>query len=111
MPAIASRIFRVASLQPEPRLLVTFLVHIMQQRRVGIARQLLRQLIEPRKDRQQIRLWIRRRHYFDGVVQFHQRIQQRFFQRCFHAHSLAVCPRGDNKIRFRRRAARDLLGA
>lgn len=62
MAAISDLIFRVAPLQIKPRLLITFLVQIMQQRRVGVARQLFRQFVNARKDRQQVRLWIRRRH-------------------------------------------------
>ncbi len=54
MTAISNLIFRIAVLQKQPRLLVAFLVQIMQQRRVGIARQLLRQFINAREQRQRL---------------------------------------------------------
>ena len=60
MPAIAGLVFRVAALQKKPRLFVTFLLQIMQQCRVGVARQLFRQFVNPRKKGQQSRFGIGR---------------------------------------------------
>lgn len=84
MPAISNLIFRIAILQKQPRFLVAFLVQIMQQRRVGIARQLFGQLINARKLRYEVWFWIGRRHGFDGFLQFHQRGEQISFERRFH---------------------------
>jgi len=84
MPAIPRLIFRLAILQPEPRLLVAFLVQIMQQLRVGIARELLCQFVNACEQRQQARLRLGRRHRFDGGVQSHDGMEQIFFERSFH---------------------------
>src|SRR5882672_9497977 len=62
MAAVSDLILCVAILQKQPRLLVAFLVEVMQQRRIGVARQLFRQFVNAREQRQQARFWIRRGH-------------------------------------------------
>src|ERR1017187_2443851 len=47
MPAVADLIFRITALQKQPRLFVTFFVHIMRQRRIGVARKQFGQFIQP----------------------------------------------------------------
>jgi hypothetical protein len=85
MPAISGLIFRVAALQKQTRLLVTFFVQIMQQRRVRLTGELAGQFIQTRKNRQQARLGIRRRHGLDGFCQLREGNQQFGFDRSVHA--------------------------
>ena len=79
MPATSLRIFRLASLQPESRLLITFFVQVMQQVWLSSTRQLRRQLVQSRKNREQIRLGIGRGHLPDGFFQFQQGLQNGLF--------------------------------
>ena len=76
MATVADLVFRVASLQKEPRLLVAFLVQIMPQRRVGAGRQLRGQFVNAREQRQQAGLGIRRGEAFDRFVQSRQSGEQ-----------------------------------
>lgn len=80
MLAISNLIFRIAALQKKPGFLVTFLLQIMHQDWVGIAWHLFCQLINPRKEWQQIRFRIDRCQRFHGAIQLHQRVQQILFQ-------------------------------
>ena len=98
MTAIARLIFRISVLQKQSRLLETFFVKIMQQHRVGVARQLFCQFINAGKQWQQIGFRIRRRHRFNGVVQFHER-RQNILQN-IHASNFTVRCRADNQIRI-----------
>jgi hypothetical protein len=54
MATTSDLIFHVAVEQKQPRFLVTFFVQIMQQLRIGFARHLSGQFVEPRKNRQEI---------------------------------------------------------
>ena len=89
MPAIAQLVFGIASLQKEARFLVAFLVQIMKQGRIGIARQLFGQFVQPVKQRHEIWLGIGGGHGLDRVFQLNQRIQQIAFQRIFHKQILS----------------------
>ena len=84
MTAIAELVFRITSLQEQPRLFVTFLVQIMQQRRVGLARQLMRQFIQSRESRKQVWFGVRRGHGPDLVFQLEERGEDFFFNRRVH---------------------------
>ncbi len=75
-PANPRLVFRVAALQMEPRFFVAFLVQVMQQRRIAVTRELFREFIQPRENRQETWFWIRRRHVFDRFGQLGQRRQQ-----------------------------------
>jgi hypothetical protein len=54
VPTITLDIFRVAAFEKQACLPVTFLVQVVQQRRIGITRQLFRQFVNPRKKWEQI---------------------------------------------------------
>ena len=84
MPAISDRVFRILPLQKQPGFPVTFLVQIMQQRRIRVARQSHCQFVNARKERTQIRFGIGRRHGFRSGIQFSERLEQILFQRRFH---------------------------
>ena len=75
MPAIACLVFRIAPLQIKSRFLITFFVQIMHQGRVGIARHLARQFIQPIEKGQETGLRVRHGHRFHGAFQFDQRLQ------------------------------------
>jgi hypothetical protein len=81
MPAVAGPVFRVAALQMEPGLLLTFLLQIMQQRRIGVGWQLFCQFVNARKEPEQVRFWIDRGHGFDGGIQFAEGVEEAFFRR------------------------------
>lgn len=89
MPAIPRLVFGIAALQIKPCLLIAFLMQIMQQRRVRIARHLLRQFIQPVEKWHEIWFRIRARHRLHGVFQFNQRTQQILFQGIFHKQILS----------------------
>ena len=76
MPAIPRLIFRVAMQQKKARFFVAALVQIMKQGRVGIARQLICQFVDPGEQRQQVRLGVRLRHRFHHFGEVHQRAEQ-----------------------------------
>ena len=78
MPAVAGPVFRVAALQMEPGLLVTFLLQIMQQRRIGVGWQLSGQFVNARKELEQVRFGIGRGHGLDGGVQFVEGVEEAF---------------------------------
>jgi hypothetical protein len=61
----------------------------MKQGRVGIARQLPGQFIQPVKERHQVWLGIGGGHGLNRVFQLNQRIQQICFQRIFHKQILS----------------------
>ena len=89
MSAVSDLVFGVAALQEKARLFVAFLVQIMQQRRVGIARQLFRQIVKAAEQRQEVGLGVRGGHRLDGVFQGDEGIEQIFFKGIFHRHSLS----------------------
>lgn len=89
MPAIPRLVFRIATLQIKPRFLITFLMQIMHQRWVRIARHLPRQFIQPVEKRQEVGLRIRSGHRLHRVFQFDQGLQQIVFQRIFHQQILS----------------------
>src|SRR5262245_17641194 len=60
--AIPDLVFRIAALQPEPRLLVTFFVQIMQERRVRAARQLVCEFVNAAEEWQKVWFRINRSH-------------------------------------------------
>src|ERR1035437_2114367 len=80
---IARLIFHLAAFEKQPRLLVTFFVEIMQQRRVGVARKPAGQFVQAREQRQQARFGIRRRHGLDGFSQLRERREQFIFNGVF----------------------------
>lgn len=79
MPAIAGLIFCIPVLQKEAGLFIALLLQIMQQDRIGVARQLLRQFLDSCEKRKQTRFWFGRRHGFHRAIQFRERIQQILF--------------------------------
>ena len=72
---IPARILRIAPFEPQPRLLVTFLVQVMQQIRRGVFWQLARQVVEARKNREQVRLGIRGGHGLYRGIQLYERVK------------------------------------
>jgi glycerate dehydrogenase len=73
MAAGAFRVFSIAAFQVQPRLFVTLLVQIMKKRRIRLPAQLCRQTVQLRKNRQQVRLRVRRLHPLHHRVQLIQR--------------------------------------
>ncbi len=80
MAAVAELVLGVAALQEKPRFFVAFLVHVMQQGRIGVARQLAGQFIQVIEDGHEAGLGIGGGHGPHGVIQFHQRGEQFFFE-------------------------------
>ena len=78
--AAPARIFRIASLQEQARLFVTFLVKIVKQLRRGVFRKLAGQVIETREKRQKVRLGIRFRHPLHGGIQLDQGLKDGAFR-------------------------------
>lgn len=81
--AITLRILGIPAFQEETRFLIALLVEVMQQLRRGLRRQLARQIIQPRKNGQEIRFGVCRRHRLHSLVQLDQRLQDALF-RCVH---------------------------
>jgi len=79
MPATALDILGIAPLQKQPRLLVAFLLQIMEQLRVCAARELAGEAVNSFENGQQIGLRFRRRHAFNGGIQFNKRLQNSIF--------------------------------
>ena len=89
MPAISHLVFGVAALQIEARFFVAFLVQIMEQGGVGVARQLAGQIVNVHEQGHEVRFGVGRGHGFDGAVQVHERVEQLFIQRMFHSQILS----------------------
>lgn len=62
MAAASHLIFPVAALQVEPRFFIAFLVEIVQQGRVCVARHLFRQLVQSVEQGHQIWFWFSNGH-------------------------------------------------
>lgn len=98
MATIPQLILRIAPLQVQTRLLITPFLQIVEQSRIGIARQLLRELIYAVKQGDEIRLWAGNGHIPDRGVQFRKRVEKVFLRRIFHGPSLSAMLRMTNKL-------------
>ena len=73
--AAPARIFRIAPLQEQTRLLVTFLVEIVEQFGRRVFWKLASQFVYTSEDRKEVRLGIRVWHRLHGGIQLNQRLK------------------------------------
>jgi hypothetical protein len=78
--AIAPRVFGIAPFEQQPGFFVAFLVKIMEEVGVSVGRKAPSQIIQAHEKREQVGLGHRRGHRSDGVLEFHEGLQNRVLE-------------------------------